>query len=359
MRNPRTLFIVGAGASKEAGLPVAKELVEEIANRLDFRIEQGMLRPDFGDEDILDYFQQQVSAREEIKKFISAAALVRHGVVYSNSIDTFIDTHRDHRFVGLCAKLAIAKTILEAERQSKMYMGANSSAFADVGGLKDTWYFTLARHLNDGILRGEIDRIFEKVGFVIFNYDRCLEHFLYHALQHHFGIDEFEAAQIMSLLQVVHPYGTISDLPWQSPSGIPFGFTTNRANLKQMISRIKTYTERVTEGHELARIRSMVREADTLVFLGFSYHRANMTLLKPEGECATERVFGTTRGIAAGDLDFVRELVRSLVGKVLRKKREVGGGLMDSEPLHLVDLTCDALLKEYSRSLFVAGHIGG
>jgi hypothetical protein len=58
-----------------------------------------MLRPDFGDGDILDYFQQRTSTREGIQEFLKAARRVREGVIFANSIDTFIDTHRGKRWV--------------------------------------------------------------------------------------------------------------------------------------------------------------------------------------------------------------------------------------------------------------------
>ena len=335
---------------------MAKDLADAIAGKLNFPIANGGLRSDLGDQDILDYFQQRASTREEMDPYFAAAGLVRQGLVYANSIDTFIDAHRENSLVALCGKLGIAKTILEAERQSRLYVRRGHTQFADLTNLRNTWFVAFARYLHDGVSLQEIDRIFDKVSFIVFNYDRCIEHFLYHSLQWHYGISDATAAKIMTNLSIVHPYGTISALPWQSPDGgISFGLQANRAALDQMVNRIKTYTERVTEGDELARIKAMVREAETIVFLGFSYHPVNMQLLSPGNECEARQVFGTVKGIAKGDRDEVRQAIRSMLKRPLRKTREVAGGITQTEALDLDDLTCSELLQEHSRSLFIAG----
>jgi hypothetical protein len=298
MRNPRALFVVGAGASREAGLPTARGLIDIIASKLDFRMQNGSRLQGFGDDHILDIFQQHEKTREGMQAYFEAAWRVRDGIVYSNSIDTFLDVHCEHQRIQLCGKMAIVKSILEAEQKSKLFVDAANRQFADLEGLRKTWYFDFARHLSDGVRMNEINRIFEKVSFVIFNYDRCVEHFMYNALRHHYGIDEAVASAVMETLKVIHPYGDIGRLPWQHKDGIPFGFTANRANIEFIASRIKTFTEQIEEREMLAAIRDEVEVADMLVFLGFSYHPGNMKLLNLGEHCKTERIFGTAVGIS-------------------------------------------------------------
>lgn len=352
MRNPNTLFIVGAGASAEAEMPTGRELIDIIARRLNFRFENNTLQAGEGDFDILDIFQQRTHTREGIMAFLQAAWRIRDGIIYSKSIDSFLDVHRDDGHIQLCGKLAIVKSILEAEQNSHLYIDDETGLFRDLPKLKDSWFFDFAKSLNDGVPRSEIDNIFEKVTFVIFNYDRCFEHFMFHALKSLYGVADAVAARVMRGLKVIHPYGSIGELPWQDPQGIPFGFRANRASMEFMAKRIRTYTEQVERRDTLEQLKSTVRDADTLVFLGFSYHPENMSLLSLDHPGMTERVFGTAKDISASDIDIIKNQIRGMVGN---KSLNFPGRDFDSERLFINDTTAAKLLREYSRSLFVSG----
>jgi hypothetical protein len=359
MRDRRTLFIVGAGASSEAGLPIAKGLIDIIANKLDFRMQNGSRLQGFGDDDILDIFQQHEKTRQGMQAYFEAAWRVRDGIVYSNSIDTFLDVHREDPRIQLCGKMAIVKSILEAEQKSKLFVDRDGRQYADLEGLRKTWFFDFARHLSDGIRTNEINRIFEKVSFVIFNYDRCVEHFMYNALRHHYGLDEADASVVMGTLKVIHPYGDIGRLPWQHKDGFSFGFTANRANMEFMASRIKTFTEQIEEQDVLFAIHREVEVADTLVFLGFSYHPENMRLLNLGEHCKTERIFGTAFGLSPSNVEEILNDLRQRIGRELIHRTIKINTPTVTELINVRrELTCSGLLQEYSRSLFssVPGH---
>src|SRR5258708_28551760 len=136
MKNPQTLFIIGAGASKEADLPIGKDLTDIIANRLDFQVKRGGLIAGSGDESILDIFQQRTQTREGIQSYLDAAWRVRDGIIYSKSIDSFMDIHRDNEQIQLCGKLSIVKSILEAEQNSKLFIERPGASFAKLNELK-------------------------------------------------------------------------------------------------------------------------------------------------------------------------------------------------------------------------------
>jgi hypothetical protein len=348
MRN-HTLFIVGAGASSEAGLPTGKGLIDIIATKLDFRITHGSLVQEFGDYDILDVFQQHTRTREGIQAYLEAAWRVRDGIIYSNSIDSFMDVHRDDPKIQLCGKLAIVKSILEAEQKSKLFIPRSQRYFSDLDELKKTWFFNFAKNINDGVRKTEIARIFDKVSFVVFNYDRCFEHFMFHALQSHYGISDVDAGAVMKTLKIIHPYGTIGDLPWQDKErGIPFGFFVNRVNMEFMASRIKTYSEQLESKDLLGAISGAIRLAHTLVFLGFSYHPENMKLLASES-CTAEHVFGTAKDISASNIAVIVDQLRGFVSGNDQRR------LHPQEPIFIRDLACADLLQEYSRTLFFTG----
>ena len=104
----RTVFVVGAGASKEVDLPVGRELTKVIALALSFRVEHGQLQSG-GDESILSTLrkladQEQVMDRRDhpINAYLHAAWRIRDAMPQSLSIDNFIESHHDERHVALC-----------------------------------------------------------------------------------------------------------------------------------------------------------------------------------------------------------------------------------------------------------------
>ncbi|MDR3409934.1 MAG: hypothetical protein P4L87_03150 [Formivibrio sp.] len=354
MRTPRNVFVVGAGASKEAGLPSGAELIDLIREKLGFRQRaDGQLIPESGDADILDIFQQRESTSEGFNNYLTAAARIRDGLLYSKSIDSFLDLHRDDPYIQLAGKLAIGKVILAEEQESRLFVNRDSSKFDESREFRSSWYFELAKNLVDGVKKAEIERIFSNIAFVVFNYDRCLEHFLFNALQMTYGIDKGRAAEVLSTLNIVHPYGTIGDLEWRDPAkGVPFGHPANRAIMEQLSGRIRTYNEQVADRTILEDVKRLVASADTIVFLGFSYHSENMQLLSPSVPGALERVFGTAKGISGPDIVVVQEQIRKLAaGKPLHPT----GRPRDAEQVYLSDCSCGQFLRDFSRSLFVSG----
>jgi hypothetical protein len=355
MQSPQTVFIVGAGASREVGLPIGRELIEFVINKLHYQLVGGSLRTDTGDHELLDVVQQIAHDRPSIMAYLESARRVREGVIFSNSIDSFIDVHNQDEKIQLWGKLAIAKVVLDREQASDLYVQGPNNEFRDLQSLKDTWFVKFMQGATNGLRKTKIDCIFENVKFIVFNYDRCIEHFLYHALQKHYGIDGSAAASILATLKIYHPYGTIMDLPWQHPEGIAFGADANRASLQLMASRIRTYTEQIASAASLFEMKDQVRTANTLVFLGFSFHPENIKLLSHSGDCLSERVFGTACGISNSNLGEICRQIRSFIRPEL-----VDRGLMSRGPIRLgpepiflsQSLTCSALIQEYSLTLF-------
>jgi hypothetical protein len=360
MRASKTVFVVGAGASEEVGIPSGRNFLDSISEKLNFQILHGSLVPGLGDEDILDAVQQYARDRAGVNGYLAAARRIREGLPFSKSIDSFMDAHRDDEKIQLLGKLAIAKTVLEQEQRSCLHISGSASDFQDVTMLGASWFVWLARGLNEGARRDEIKRIFEKVSFIVFNYDRCVEHFLYNSLCRHYGIADGETKAVLDTLTILHPYGTIGRLPWQGSGGLPFGFPVNRPNLLMMSGQIKTFTEQVEYSETLDAIKQQFSDAETLVFLGFSYQDLNMKVLDPGRECAVKNVFGTSFGISDHDREQIKELIRRSVRRNLTESRMSGGVETIMERLHIrSDLKCAGLLQEYSRSLFSAGQGSG
>ena len=190
----------------------------------------------------------------------------------------------------------------------------------DFGSIEGTWFLKLMRVLGPGGSPAEVAKVFAPLAFIVFNYDRCVEHFLAHALQALYGIKRHEADQIVKSLTIIHPYGKIGELDM----GVPFGNDGRpNADYFHLAGRIKTYTEQMEEGDTLAKIRSEAERAACIVFLGFSYLEQNMTLLRPQKKIDRKPIFGTAYNMSSHDRDIVKQQLLSLFAnaQLARKKK--------------------------------------
>jgi hypothetical protein len=340
----KTLFIVGAGASCEVDLPSGDKLKELIAEKLDIRFETGRGQVS-GDIQIMEtlrhYSRDAHGAQADVNVYRAAACQTAAAMPQSISIDNFIDAHRHEPKIELCGKLAIVKSILQAERRSKLWFDENRREKLDFAQLGGTWYSAFFQRLSEGVARDGIDGLFENVSFITFNYDRCIEHHIVNALQSYYLLSAGQAQEVARNLIVRHPYGLVGSLLWQEigSAAVPFGGSDPSDPLLRLAKQIKTFTEQVEEGTELEAIRRQVRDARVIVFLGFGFADQNMDLLKPGGETAVERIFATAHGISDSDCRVIEAQLAGVLGRS-------GAGIQLRN-----DKKCAALFGEYWRTL--------
>lgn len=320
----KTVFILGAGASQEIGLPVGNELTARIANSLDLKFETfGLLR--HGNPEIVDAFRLHVERAapptRDIGPLVQAARRIHHGMPSSPSIDHFIDTQRGNPNIELCGKLAIVREILEAEHQSHIYVDPRQPDEAfNYERLRDTWFNAFWHLLIENCPSSDLPARLQAIQLVIFNYDRCVEHFLFHNMKRHYGMNNSEASALLSKLEVYRPYGSVGALPWQKgQNAVGFGLEATGAQLLTLSSQIKTFTEG-TDPHssEISAIRACVKDTRRLVFLGFAFHRQNMRLLFPESYRGDTRMntrcFATAYNISDNDAEEIGYEIEDLTG---------------------------------------------
>ncbi len=345
MFQSKTLFVVGAGASKEARLPTGNELTATIANKVDIQFGEftKQLRGSFEIARALTLHVKDVDGQPgDVNDYFAACWHIRDAMPQASSIDDFIDHQGDDK-VELCGKLAIVHSILEAERNSLLFVNERERhPTINFDGLEGTWYKSFMQILIDGSRKENINQLFEGMSFITFNYDRCIEHFLFHALQNYYKIKPDEAAGIMQGFKIFHPYGMVGRMQWQGEGGsTAFGADVSGRNLLSLAEQIKTYTERATDEAAMTEIRRAVLEAEIIVFLGFAFHQQNMRLIDPDIQGNAKRVFATARGISDSDCDIVRKQILDLFGTkpqvYLRR-----------------DLSCFGLFDEFRRSLLLS-----
>src|SRR5260370_33577570 len=116
MFNRRTLFILGAGASKEVKLPLGSELVDIIYGKLNL-----MRAQTHGDKRLLETLTWY-APNGKIDPYVSAAQKIADGLPLLHSIDDYLEIHQDDELIQFVGKLAIVKSIMDAEEASPLYV---------------------------------------------------------------------------------------------------------------------------------------------------------------------------------------------------------------------------------------------
>lgn len=344
MINSSTVIVVGAGASKEVGLPTGKKLKNKIASMLNIEFD------DFdqitSEYEIIKALRHHVrlpeSESSDIDPYIEACSHICNAMPQATSIDTFID-QQDDKKIELCGKLAIVRSILEAEGESPLYIEPQQAwPTPNFNKLEETWYNRFTQILFEGCRKEDIKNRFKNISFISFNYDRCIEHYLFHTLQNCYRIDADESADALRALNIFHPYGTVGHLPWQKLNGATsFGESLDGERLLSCANQIKTFTEQIKDKIEIAKMRHVLQDAERILFLGFAFHRQNMELIRPEKPGRASNVFATAHGISTSGLEVVEKQISDLI--------RPDPGAIKINLGH--ELTCNGLFKEYWRSL--------
>jgi hypothetical protein len=346
----RTVFVLGAGASFEVGMPLGDALRGQIATHLSFRFKG--YQPESGSLVIYDAIRQSVQSESDPRKansaFYAAAARICAAMPQAQSIDSFIDSHRNDKQIELCGKWAIVESILAAEQRSRLCFDPSAGERGiDFGKIENTWFRGVWSLLVQDCTIEQLAKRLGSLTFIVFNYDRCLEQYLYYAIQNYFGASEGRAAELISHLQIFHPYGTVGLLPWQGGRNVhPYGVNPDPIQLMALAEGVKTFTQRQGEtGGDIEEMQKSMAESDVVAFLGFAFHPMNMQLIRPrefkEHHPEGPRCFGTALGFSQSNVDEVKNEIGSFFGG---PKRSVAVNVRK-------ELTCKELLGEYSRSL--------
>ncbi len=346
MNSKKLTLIIGAGASKEFGLPVGSELKQKIASLLDIRFDFNQQKSgDYQIRSALEEAVRQPDGRRDINPHLHAAWRIRDAMPQAISIDNFIDNHQGDEKIELCGKLAIVKSILDAEKGSKIYVDPSSNRNGlNYASTDSCWLNPLTRLLTENCRADQLEERLKSVAFIIFNYDRCVEHYLYFALQNYYKLSEARVAELLRSVQFYHPYGSVGALPWQGRQNIAaFGGELRPDSLLENARQIKTFTEGTEpDSSEICGIREAVATSNNLLFLGFAFHKLNMQLISPTtttpiDEISQKRAFATAIGLSNSDCSAIAAEICIMRGS---PKTEIRN-----------DLTCAAIFSEYTRGI--------
>ena len=363
----KTVYIIGAGASYEAKLPTGEKLKHEISKLFDNRIGLSPVKKQLlHSEDFIHHFEGfinkdirwalEIHSRnqsDDLYSYYRECQHISENMPLAISIDNFIDSDPNNHKLALCGKIAIVKSILKAEKKSSFNFDKYSSFNSlDFNQLENTWYLSFFKTLTENCSIENLTKRFKDITLIIFNYDRCIEHFLLHALKSYYKLATQQAADIISNLQIIHPYGTVGSLEWdktESETTIEFGGELNPNQLISYAQRIRTFTEGTSAKYKKPIIKSM-RYTERLVFLGFSFHPLNMKFLRAQSDegYAPEndiKCFATAYGASNSDIESIKESIKFIYS----------GSILDNWEsditTNIEHTTCSQLFKDYSRSL--------
>lgn len=350
-QNYSLVIVVGAGASKEARLPTGYELKGRIAKALKTRPE-GVYQRMICENELIErtlwqICQKQTNRQQQnINSFHYACQTIADAMPQAASIDNFIDAHRDDNEIVICGKLAIANCILKAESESTLRVNnQNINNTINFQDLEKTWYSSFFRLIVEGCQLSDISTRLTRIAIISFNYDRCIEHYLHHSLQNYYRIQPAGATELLKNFKIYHPYGYLGPLPWtiENFGTVNFGGKPNTDQLISIADGLKTFTEGTDAEHsDIIEIRSTIRSAERVVFLGFAFAEQNLELLYGEHKPAaaiSSPVYATAYGISESDVQVIKEELHDISGHPPNNIR-----------IHN-DFTCTDLLREYSRSL--------
>ena len=310
----KIVFVIGAGASTEVGLPGGNEFKDKISELLEMPpLIQNHHKKDSGL--IFDAFHHYVgntTAETDVwDRYKKACSQIRNGLPLAASIDALLGSMRDKKDVVLCGKLAIAKSILDAERQSRLHSSNDQNVDVE-RRVQETWFVKFFRLIANSRDIEEFKERIKSIVFIIFNYDRCLEHFLWHALQKYYGINDCDATELISCMNIYHPYGSVGSIHLKSKSRIGFGAQPSAEGVLKLAQEIKTFSESTNDGFSINDMANHIREVEKLIFLGFAFHESNMTMLNVEDYSAIKRMpacYATTYGISNSDIQVIKQQI--------------------------------------------------
>lgn len=270
---PKTIFILGAGASHAYGFPLGQGLVDEIINTISPVSRTGQT---------LNFNMQSKLVNILLRKFGGTFMwdfVCKLRDSETNSIDFFLSHNMKYREIG---KLCIAYLILDHQRRLQ---NANK--------IKGGWYKLLWSEINS------ID--IDKFDFSIytFNYDRSLSLYLKKSIMNMFGWVETDLSlqQYMEKIPITHLHGSV-DIEAHGYQIEPLFEILTYDHLIKISAQISViYEAEINDAFK--KFHADIRYAEHIVFLGFGFHPDNIKRLQlTKSNLNGVKVFSTAFGMS-------------------------------------------------------------
>jgi hypothetical protein len=278
MIGTRTTFIVGAGGSRDYGLPLGRKL---------FTDAQAMVTPGTDVYQLLNQAGLSLSALSAFEEHIQEND--------APSLDNFLETKQ---LAELTYVMAVGRAVIA------VLLGRDLTRIT--GPWKNDWIGNLVQRMRSGAATPRAFIEENRVRFVTFNYDLLIEQRLTQVLQiAYYGHPAADIQAAVDAFPVVHVHGILPPLP-----ATPFGaknleaFSSDwLAWIAQAQSEIYVVFDDIPKA-TLDRAVAAVEEAQSLCFLGFGYDGSNLDKLDPAKTLAKsghkKAIYGSAVGLPPG-----------------------------------------------------------
>ncbi|SUB02551.1 Uncharacterised protein [Pannonibacter phragmitetus] len=325
MFEQKTVFVIGAGASREVGMPLGEELKGKISEFLRWdRSYSGGFR---------EMCERYVSQPNQYR---DAALSITRGLPHAISIDNFLHTHAENEEIKTVGKMAIVKCILESESVSLLsqfkYSNTDTINPHDLPDFSKFWCEAFFKMANEFVSSDDVADIFSNVSMIVFNYDRCIEFYIWKALQRYFLISEIDSLNIVKSMNIVHVYGSVGDIVGNWGGDTRFGLDLDFHSLQKRSLEVKTFTEQ-KDSRKSQEIQSILKKSEVIVFLGFSFMEINLKILEIDTS-SSARVYGTSYGISDQNQIFIKrklcELLKLSSNPIVSLENEKCGNFLEN-----------------------------
>lgn len=273
---PKSVFVIGAGASCSYGYPSGYDLKTSII--------KDSLDPLSELSKVLSSFK-----RVEVEAFAKAFSLSK-----LFSIDSFLQENSHFQEIG---KTAIVFMILSKMKIVSSYDG------------KDDWY----SYLFNKVIYPSIKQDRYDIAFLSFNYDLTLEEQLIVSIKNTFNLSFKDAFLKFKKIKIHHVYGCVSELEEVDEEIFKKCRELDLAkSCVEISSKIKVmHDDRQKIPDEwMAALTS----CDYICFLGFAYDMVNIDRLKTNWDDSGGKIIGSSYMLTSDEASLIRKKLGNAVG---------------------------------------------
>lgn len=262
----RTVFVLGAGASKPYAFPLGSELKSKIIDYLPHTAFKGLIQERGFSKSLLDDFAEALAGTN------------------LPTIDIFLEKKPSFRQIGA---YAIAYTLFKFENHHQIF------PYRD-------WYGHIYNILNFENNSPDTG----KITFVTLNYDRSLEYFLSKSPKFNCSENKMDIAhEKLQKLSIIHAHGSLGHYP-----DVQFGLEPTPASLVEAVKGILIVSDKLEDSKDFITAKQAIFDADNIVFIGFGYDRLTMKKLIPKPkDFGNKRLLGTVFNLPKSSRDFIEE----------------------------------------------------
>ena len=287
----QTVFVVGAGASMEFGLPSGEQLRKSIREKLAQAAWNGAPKS-VTEHAILSLHRTRGA---DVTQLVRGAQALSRSLQSRMTIDDASRHFQDNEDALLMLKWALADEITKRERDDTHLASIDGYDDMDISCCDTTWLATILGTLLTDPDPATIKKRLDQVAFVTFNYDRIIQRLVGLTLQR-LHVQNWK--ELLSGLRIAHAYGSIGSLAWpdRPEQGVEFGGPASQSRDQTMQHQIATWWDKPDE-QDRENIHSWIREADQVAFMGFGFHERNVQLLTPPDLEDRREIYATAYGL--------------------------------------------------------------